>query len=360
MISVSPPSPELPRTQHPYGRSRAISTPHRPRLQTDLPPRPHSRNASPIGSTHPHFPSFSLIGALEFHDVVASLRYQAASPSLGIFESPVTPFAGGHYHRHHSRQRTPKTSLSSRDEDPLDQLALSAVSQQDDRLRPYFSAPSRTITLTEEPEWYDDDSSQSRYRDTSPRNATLGRYIDEPESSGSTTPSILRLSATASDGDNESQSYVPPTRWQRITSMLRSITHTLLPSLHHFRSQSILGQIASVFAAPAVMFLTLTLPVVVTRYESAMASREKLFDGDGRLVEFEEEGEERVLIAEEEVLEDMHEMSFNKWLTAVQCAVAPVFCAAVLFSSSLNFTWVAFDILNHAHLQMGQSNKCRC
>jgi sodium/potassium/calcium exchanger 6 len=80
------------------------------------------------------------------------------------------------------------------------------------------------------------------------------------------------------------------------------------------------------------MFLTLTLPVVVTRYESAMTSREKLFNGDGRLVDFEEEGEERVLIAEEEVLEDMHEMSFNKWLIAAQCAVAPVFCVAVLFS----------------------------
>jgi sodium/potassium/calcium exchanger 6 len=119
--------------------------------------------------------------------------------------------------------------------------------------------------------------------------------------------------------------------------VLGRIVHTLLPSLHHFRSQSILAQIASIFAAPAVMALTLTLPVVVTPYLPSRTSREKLFHGDGRLVDFEEEGEERVLIAEEEVLEDMHEMSFNKWLTATQCAVAPVFCVAILFSSHFIF-----------------------
>jgi sodium/potassium/calcium exchanger 6 len=118
----------------------------------------------------------------------------------------------------------------------------------------------------------------------------------------------------------------------------------LLPSLQHFSKQSILAQIASIFAAPAVMFLTLTLPVVVTRYESATSSREKMFDGDGRLVDFEEEGEARVLIAEEEVLEDMHEMSFNKWLMSAQCVIAPVFCVAVLFSSY--FTFVSIILMS--------------
>jgi solute carrier family 24 (sodium/potassium/calcium exchanger), member 6 len=348
-ISVSPPSPELPRIQPQQARTRAISTPQRPRLQTDLPPRPQSRNATPMGSTQPHFPSFSLIGALEFHDVVASLRHQAASSSLSIFESPVTPFAGGHYHRHSvSRQRTPRTSLSSRDEDPLDQLALSVVSQQDDRLRPYHSAPPRTTNLTEEPEEFDDDSSHSHLAPIGYFNATHERYVDDPHSPSSTHPSNSRTPATStiSDDDTESQDYVPPTRWQRILSVLENITQTLLPSLHHFRNQSILAQIASIFAAPAVMFLTLTLPVVVTRYESATAAREKMFNGDGRLVDFEEEGEERVLIAEEEVLEDMHEMSFNKWLTSVQCAIAPVFCAAVLFSSCFTFTLVNPTISN--------------
>jgi sodium/potassium/calcium exchanger 6 len=331
IISVSPPSPEIPRTQtqtqQQQTRGRAISTPQRPRLQTDLPPRPHSRNATPTGQYHgSYFPSFSLIGALEFHDVVASLRHQAAAPSLSMFESPVTPFAGGHYHRHSpSLHRTPRTSLSSRDEDPFDQLALETVSQ-------------RGLDLTEEPAVYDDDRSNrtpTRYRDL-PHNGHLdpshSRHFNDSHSSRSTTSSILRTSATStiSDGDTD---YIPLTRWQRFLSVLGHIIHTLLPSLHHFRSQSILAQIASIFAAPAVMVLTLTLPVVVTPYHLNTTAHKTLFNEDGRLVDLEEESEETVRIAEEETLEDMHEMSFNKWLTATQCAIAPVFCVAILFSS---------------------------
>ena len=50
-------------------------------------------------------PSFSLVGALEFRDVVASLRRRSAASTLSAFESPVSPFVGGHYHSHpHSPQ----------------------------------------------------------------------------------------------------------------------------------------------------------------------------------------------------------------------------------------------------------------
>ena len=80
------------------------------------------------------------------------------------------------------------------------------------------------------------------------------------------------------------------------------------------------------------MLLTLTLPVVVTPYESAHTPREKMLGSDPNLIDFEEEGVERVLIAEEEVQEDMHGMGFNKWLTAAQCTFGPLFCVGVLFS----------------------------
>jgi sodium/potassium/calcium exchanger 6 len=113
-----------------------------------------------------------------------------------------------------------------------------------------------------------------------------------------------------------------------------NIYRTLFPSLHHFRSKTVLGQIASVFAAPAVMLLTLTLPVVVTPYESRHHSHEKTPGQEDNLIDFEEEGVERILIAEEEVEEEMHGMPFNKWLTAVQCICGPLFCAAVLFGNA--------------------------
>lgn len=129
--------------------------------------------------------------------------------------------------------------------------------------------------------------------------------------------------------------------------------HILFPTLHNFRSKSFLGKIAAVFAAPAVMMLTLTLPVVVTDHDGDDTHTEKpdgfsieeltASRGDvGRLVEFEEEGVglDRTLVADDDDDEDtaVHELKFNKWLMAVQCALGPLFCVSILFcerSSSL-------------------------
>jgi sodium/potassium/calcium exchanger 6 len=116
-----------------------------------------------------------------------------------------------------------------------------------------------------------------------------------------------------------------------VFNVLGKLRHTLFPTLHRFREQSLLGQIACLFAAPAVSLLTLTLPVVVTPYQNSNQGREKLHNMDARLVDFEEEGIERVLIAEEEVEENLHEMSFNKWLMAAQCIFGSLFCVGVLF-----------------------------
>ncbi|KAG5638893.1 hypothetical protein H0H81_008952 [Sphagnurus paluster] len=307
-ISLSPPSPQ---------RLRAISAPSRPRVQTDLPRRAHSRNPSTNpspapspSSLHAQLPSFSLVGALEFRHVVNSLQNQASATSLNMFESPVNPFAGGHYHAHPaSRQRTPKTSFSTGDpwDAALNAMALDDRSQSSRHVSPAMSPAMSPGLLAEDPHVLN--SQPSDYFRPSPAPSTI-------------VPSIIRTSAspTISDGDAESQLYTPMSRRQRVCNVLRQVVYMLFPSLHHFRTQSILGQVASIFAAPAVMCLTLTLPVVVTPYQYAKGSREKLANhADGRLVDFEEEGEARVLIAEEEVLEDMHDMKFSKWLTAVQC-----------------------------------------
>lgn len=85
------------------------------------------------------------------------------------------------------------------------------------------------------------------------------------------------------------------------------------------------------------MALTITLPVVVTPY-TGEGSTEKLpmvgsGSVDSRLIDFEEEGVEgeRALIAEEELVEELHELEYNKWLMAAQCALGPLWCVAVLF-----------------------------
>ncbi|KAJ6619704.1 Sodium/calcium exchanger protein-domain-containing protein [Mycena sp. CBHHK59/15] len=295
-------------------RARAISAPSAPpRLHTDLPPRSHSRTPSPSPS-FAAMPSFSLVGALEFRQVVASLQHEAAGSSLNIFDSPFTPYAGGHYNSLRSRSRT-----LSREVDPWD-TALGVP--LDERSRPQLVV---TPALTEEPE------------DTMYGSTTEGRSHSRETS----VPSISRTPAspTISDGDTESQNFQPPTRRQRFVYAIGSIYHTLFPSLHRFRSKTVLGQIASVFATPAVMLLTLTLPVVVTPYHSTHHSREKTPGEESNLIDFEEEGIERILIAEEEVEEEMHGISFSKWLTVAQCTFGPLFCAAVLFAGNEYQIW---------------------
>ncbi|KAJ7170645.1 Sodium/calcium exchanger protein-domain-containing protein [Mycena crocata] len=295
-------------------RARAISAPGAPpRLQTDLPRRSHSRTPSPSPSFGA-MPSFSLVGALEFRQVVASLQHEAAGSSLSVFDSPFTPYAGGHYNSLRTRSRT-----LSREVDPWD-AALGLP--LDERSRPRLTV---TPALTEEPEGFMEGSpaeSRNHSRDNS-------------------VPSISRTPAspTVSDGDTESQNFQPPTRRQRLFYVLGKIYHTLFPSLHRFQSKTVLGQIASAFAAPAVMLLTLTLPVVVTPYQSSHHSREKTTREEENLIDFEEEGIERILIAEEEVEEEMHGILYNKWLTTAQCTFGPLFCAMVLFGGNNYQLW---------------------
>ncbi|KAH9481409.1 Putative cation exchanger C3A12.06c [Psilocybe cubensis] len=315
-LTVNTPTPQ---------RVRAVSAPNPPRIQTNISPRP-TRSPSPVPSHITQLPSFSLIGALEFRDVVASLQKEAAGNSLGMFETPVTPYAGGHYHNRLGMTRSPHSSLqSSMDSETLHGLQLPT------RGRTNLSSSNATLReehrdlLADEPDDY------------------FGSVQQQP------VPSIFRTPAspslTASEVDSEEQLYAPMTKQQRVLATLGKVFHTLFPTLHNFRKQSFVGQIALLFATPAVLCLTLTLPVVVTPYPNLHASPEKMYNGDARLVDFEEEGMERVLIAEEEVEENMHELLFSKWLTAIQCVLGPLFCVKVLFGNKHNFIWIFLGTL---------------
>lgn len=234
--------------------------------------------------------------------MVSSLQEQAAGSRLSLFESPVTPYPGGHYHRRvrssSSRSRTPIYADENRD--PWD-AALGVPLEQRSPQRSPPLGPSTDLEAV------------------------------EPIAD---VPVITRTPASPAPSDtDESQMYVPPpTRRQRAFRVTGHIFHVLFPTLHNFWSKSFLGMIAAVFAAPAVMMLTLTLPVVVTDH-AAIESPTETKQSVGRLVDFEEEGVERTLIAEEEVEHDLHELEFNKWLMAVQCTLGPLFCVAILFGA---------------------------
>lgn len=319
-LAVSPPTPRL----------RASSNPMPPRLQIAAPPRPYSRSPSPTSPYVAQLPSFSLLGALEFREVVASLQKEAAGTSLSYFESPVSPYAGGRYHvRNHLGMRSPSQTPHSSFSSSMDETTPDGV-QLDDRLHPR-SAQS----IREEP--------QSAHPG-GPNDYFSGRQSHQLQ----IPPSIYRIppspSATTSDAESDEQLYTPLTKRQRIRTALGKVYHILFPTLHNFRQQKLLTQMACILAAPAVLCLTVTLPVVVTPYNNLHPSHEKIA-GDARLVDFEEEGIERALIAEQEVEENTHELSFSKWLTAVQCVLGPLFCVQVLFGSMRYFLWLCIATL---------------
>ena len=298
-------------------RQRALSHPVVPRLQITTPPRRYSRSSSPSSSHTAQLPSFSILGALEFREVVASLKNEAAGTSLSYFESPVTPYAAGRYHVRnlsvmHSRSSTPHSSLSS----SMDETTLNGL-HLDDRLHPHNAR-----SIHEE---------HANARADGSNDYRQSYQLQTP-------PSIYRVppspSTTISEAESDEQLYAPLTKRQRICAALGKAYHILFPTLHNLKQQGLLTQMVSVLATPAVLCLTVTLPVVVTPYNNSHSSHEKIY-GDARLVDFEEEGIERALIAEQEVEENIHELSFSKWLTAVQCVLGPLFCVQVLFGRFL-------------------------
>jgi len=168
----------------------------------------------------------------------------------------------------------------------------------------------------------------------------INDITDQPQNTS--VPIISRTPASPTETDAESQHYTPPTTRQRVLHVLARACHILFPTLRCWNEKTLIGKVVSLFAAPAVMLLTLTLPVVVTPYSGSECEFEKSPGADARLIDFEEEGMEieRALIAEDEVEEELHELKFNKWLMAVQCALGPLFCAGVLFSGAERHLWL--------------------
>lgn len=290
-------------------------------------------------------PSFSLIGALEFRRVVTSLQQQASTSTLSQFSSPVSPYPAGHYH-HHSfprrsgRSRTPSINHLTVYRDPWD-AALGLPLH--DRSPPQGTRSrllSEEMVLEEEP-------IGTHSRLSPPPQIPLISVTPDPPASLAPTETEIETE-TETDGSQSPfhHHYLQGSKRGRLWVVAEKVYHTLFPTLHHFKAKSILGKIAAVFAAPAVMALTLTLPVVVTSYDDLVDAEEKAngvsihetdFVGDmggrggeGRLIDFEEEGVERMLVAEDEVEHELHELKFNKWLMAVQCILGPMFCVGVL------------------------------
>ncbi|KZV63796.1 hypothetical protein PENSPDRAFT_199791 [Peniophora sp. CONT] len=257
-----------------------------------------------------HLPSFSLVGALEFRHVVAGLQSQAAGSSLTVFESPHAIYPGGHYHGHGSiRSRTPTPTPGQR-------------GGLDDELNPW-DASLGAVPLDE------------RTRATPP---TPGITVEADDSLAGSVPTIIRTPASPVLPSTIER----PSKRRKALRALHKAFHILFPTLHDLGCKSYAGMIASIFAAPAVFALTLTLPVIVMPYDSSSLHHEKAVLSTDPLIQFEEEGVERALIGEEEVTEEMHAnpLEFNKWLMGAQCTLGPLFCVGVLFKGRDVLWWM--------------------
>ena len=148
----------------------------------------------------------------------------------------------------------------------------------------------------------------------------------------------------------DTQPNPPLSKRERFRLAFTRTMRVLFPTLVYFTDKSFTGMVAALFAAPAVLALTLTLPVVFTPHGDEKVPGQgseangTLRDGgaaEGQLIDYEDENEDEgvewTLVAEDIVGEEMHELRFNKWLMATQCVLGPLFCAVVLLSEMKHF-----------------------
>lgn len=318
---IQPASPLLSPASSP--RSRPISRlPSLPRLPSLAHAHSHAQPHTLASHLHPSEDedyvdtpraNFSLLGAIEFRDVVNSLRKTSGSRSPSpVSGTPTGDDHGDYFSRPHRRSSSHDFAVSpilARSASRVTRGRRRTVSTQpgsrmvQSPLVPHPSAPltavephppshpdadriAQTDQSPPEPNpWQDHPSLTPPTHPTHPSHPAvppLGkpdrpRVLIPPQISPrpSHTPAIPSISvidpsgiANAPSGSGESSptpSPPPPSSSEsrfRLRRRARTTLRILFPSLQSFRHKSILGMIIAVFSVPAILALTLTLPVV--------------------------------------------------------------------------------------------------
>lgn len=295
-------------------RSRSVS--NASAISTGTTPLPLSRQSSHGTITHAHHthgprpqidaprPTFSLLGAIEFRDAINALRKESAAaaaadqgrqlvdagqlsgqlddllgePSVvADYFGGASPYPSGHYHsfahghgHHHSRApggRSPSRPAHSRQ--------VSSTFRRPEAEQgtlPTLGARRLEPARVESTPAMAGGNLQARVHDVRRASADairdLGRRegAEEPthEQAASTTTSLRDVEPDSipliSSGNTMSQpKQADQPTWQRTA---HHVLHILFPALQGFREKSIPGKILGIFASPAILALTLTLPVV--------------------------------------------------------------------------------------------------
>lgn len=382
---------------------RRYSTPHDDSETTDLlrPPqafdspslayiRPsllanprRARSRSITSSLDVRRTTFSLLGAVEFRDVVKSLQEEGEDLST-IDHIPTSPFASGHYHHlpqairsARSIPSTPSDTFSLRRSQSTKTVAPRGTSSPTHSHR-RLSDPQRPLTgrpelpspgelsimrgiggtlANEFNPWSHVDVDQNGPKTPRPsamRRASSRGPMGEAPSSPPASPLPLPKiktdfpAITLAPPPNLSGSLEPPStpptpqlilpspfphssKRSHLRHMIRVTLHTFFPTLVSLRHKSLTGKVLSFFAAPIVLMLTLTLPVVETEADDEpaclkgeedwdSADEERVDVGDGLEGRFGADLDEfRAQIDGEETVEERAGLGFNKWLLCLQC-----------------------------------------
>lgn len=373
--SASPstmPSPEL----------LSYSTPTLETGEPRISPRLRASRRPPVDAPRP---TFSLLGAIEFRDALNALRResQAAvgggqhlSVATGDVESlspglddedvaeyfgAVSPFPGGHSH-HHPHVR----SVSARSVQRRRSLTRPVSYQGAPNEAPGLTASDRSKTVAvgevllsrETADGHDVAESgalgpsRTEAAHLAPEIVCDGNKADRVVEVDRRTTPLPKIVIPDAMQDKE-LSLAESSRPVRI---LKGTLHMLFPSLQHFGRKSISGKVFGVFAAPALLLLTLTLPVVDDSAEGYSVNKggvqlDNREDADDTLSEVETEEQDthatgqaaaqlHSLILDqspddaenaEEKASDARVLLFNKYLTAAQCILSPLFISSVLF-----------------------------
>ena len=377
-LTTSPPnlSPTAsPRPGFSHTRSRSHTTVSRPSLRLE----PMSSYADTPRA------NFSLLGAVEFRDVVNALRKENHSHASTPNQTPRSPSreASDYFGPiHHGHRRSVSQGVA---------ILRKESSRRPATLHPYTrreSGPS--IPSNSSGHMLADPLPSIRASaDPNPWEDQLGRpdrpLVIIPGQSESNVPSISVTDPTGHPAPDPlptppvyAADIEPPRFGIRRHSKL--VLRVIFPSLQAFRRKSYIGMLLAILSVPAIFALTLTLPVVddgqkeggvalpTTRDEPLQADLEP-----GMVPEADEDRLVRSDVGEElhhlvesgfrplhsplgrmqhsslrrvsedvseqgslskELLEDLREeeaLEFHKYLTAVQCVLGPMFCVLIIF-----------------------------
>lgn len=269
-----------------------------------------SRKSSFSSPYSPNLPSFSLLGALEFREVINALQRESNSSTLNTFDRPVSPLSMRHSWLHGApRSPAPRDALDLEERDPWDDaLGVQLGERQNGHPSrallgdpPLRRIPSPIISITP---------------------------ADSPTASPPTSPSVSPATLLLS-----SQVLPTETRRQRLLHYIADASSILFPTLQALQKKTFPSKLTSIVAAPAVFLLTITVPVILA-HEQHETFPEPKAPALGQPIDVEQEGMYQVLETEAELRGDIEDIPFNQWLAVAQCILGPLFCAAALFGTS--------------------------